>query len=106
MSEIDEERLFVASQWANVRFSKEDFLGDGAELEVIDAHIAGQLCGEARAENEIAALRERVATEREACARLVERLPVGSGLTGRTYAEAIRRVGIGGKLARALEEER
>lgn len=37
--------------------------------------------------------------ERERCAILCERLPYGSGLAGKTYAEALRGVGHGGELA-------
>jgi hypothetical protein len=55
-----------------------------------------------RAENAILRrIPDKVASdERERCASLCERLPYGSGLAGRTYAEAIRGVGLGATLAK------
>jgi hypothetical protein len=55
-----------------------------------------------RAENAILRrIPDKVASdERERCASLCERLPYGSGLAGRTYAEAIRGVGLGARLAK------
>lgn len=49
-----------------------------------------------KAEAELAKLREQ---ERERCAQLCEWLPVGTGYEGKTFAEAIRGNGLGGKLA-------
>lgn len=49
-----------------------------------------------KAEAELAKLREQ---EREWCAQLCEWLPVGTGYEGKTFAEAIRGNGLGGKLA-------
>ena len=40
-----------------------------------------------------------VAAERERCAKLCEWLPIGTGLHGKTFAEAIRGKGLGGKMA-------
>mgnify|MGYP000960521644 CR=1 FL=1 len=40
-----------------------------------------------------------VAAERERCAKLCEWLPLGTGLQGKTFAEAIRGEGMGGKMA-------
>lgn len=38
----------------------------------------------------------------EACAQLCEKLPYGSGLAGKTYAEALRGVGFGANLAKGI----
>lgn len=46
------------------------------------------------------------AAERERCAILCERLPFGSGLAGKTCAEAIRGEGYGGKLASETNTDR
>jgi hypothetical protein len=41
-----------------------------------------------------------IAKERERCAKLCEWLPIGTGLQGKTFAEAIRGKGMGGELLR------
>lgn len=48
------------------------------------------------AEMELKAAREQ---ERELCAQLCEWLPVSTGWEGRTFAEAIRGIGLGGELS-------
>lgn len=44
-----------------------------------------------------------VAAERERCAKLCEWLPIDTGLQGKTFAEAIRGVGMGGKMSQGFK---
>ena len=53
---------------------------------------------------EIDAMISGAISERERCARLCEWLPYKTGLDGKTFAEAIRGVGIGGSLAKGFDE--
>ena len=49
------------------------------------------------------AISRAVAAERERCARLCDWLPVGTGLQGKTFGEAIRGTGMGGDLAKGFK---
>ena len=71
------------------------FDGDGEET--VNREAAAEIVRELDAQ--IARMRVEYADLREQIATLCERLPYGTGLAGKTYAEAIRRIGYGGQLA-------
>lgn len=89
------ELMMLADAYANASFDQglhqrtEDPKPEQARMKLLEA---------IRAE-----VQSALAAEREKCARLCDWLPIGTGLQGKTFAEAIRGTGMGGELAKGFE---
>lgn len=103
---------YLCSTLANVCDAPPDMVIDALTGLLWDEEEAGQIKTAnmpeqphhetAHGEFAIEVANRAVAEERERCAKLCEWLPIGTGLQGKTFAEAIRGEGMGGKMAQGF----